>query len=112
MAKSRLSTEFQEQLSNAAFDALTTPVAKTSLIPETPQSKPKLAKNAPKARMTVQLDEGVLECAKNAVYWTRSTLAKLTEDALKEAIKRLEKERKEAFPKRQAELRVGRPLND
>lgn len=111
MAKSRLSTEFQEQLSNAAFDALTTPVAKTSLIPETPQSKPKLAKNAPKARMTVQLDEEVLECAKNAVYWTPGlTLAQLTEEALKEALERLEKKRKEPFPKRQSELKAGRPV--
>lgn len=78
-----------------------------------------------KQRLTVQISAEVLERAKNAVYWTRGlTLAKLTEQALEKAISTLEKsssifndqtgnplkKRGEKFPKRNQELKSGRPV--
>lgn len=78
-----------------------------------------------KQRLTVQISAHVLERAKNAVYWTRGlTLAKLTEQALEKAIASLEKSavvfddttgeslksKGDSFPKRQEELKSGRPV--
>lgn len=68
----------------------------------------------------------MIERAKNAVYWTRGlTLAQLTEEALEKAVSTLEnnnviyddktgnslKEKRDPFPKRDNELKPGRPVN-
>jgi hypothetical protein len=70
--------------------------------------------SAPKAikeRLTVHLSIGLIDRMKNAVYWTPGlTLAGLAEEALAQAVDKLEKERGEPFPPRQAELKGGRPL--
>ena len=78
-----------------------------------------------KQRLTVQISEDVIERAKNTVYWTRGlTLAQLTEEALENAIKNLEKisviyddstgkplkDKGDAFPKRREGLKSGRPV--
>lgn len=78
-----------------------------------------------KQRLTVQISEDVIERAKNAVYWTRGlTLAQLTEEALENAIKNLEKisviyddrtgqpikDKGDAFPERREALKSGRPV--
>ena len=62
-------------------------------------------------RFTVKLPVEVIECARNAVYWSPDlTLAGLTEKALTAYIDALEAERGEAFPPRQGELKLGRPI--
>lgn len=64
-----------------------------------------------KQRITVQISEEVIERVKNAVYWTPGlTLASLAEEAFAKAVDQLEKERKEEFPKRNEELKTGRPI--
>ncbi len=59
----------------------------------------------------MHLSVDLIDRVKNAVYWTPGlTLAGLAEDALSKAVERLERERKEPFPPRKAELKGGRPL--
>ena len=65
-----------------------------------------------KQRITVQISLDVIERVKNAVYWTPGlTLASLAEDALATAVDKLEREKKEPFPKRREELKTGRPIS-
>ncbi len=62
-------------------------------------------------RLTAKLPVAVIERARNAVYWSPGlTLAGLTEKALTAYIDALEAERGEAFPPRQGELKLGRPI--
>jgi hypothetical protein len=62
-------------------------------------------------RLSVVINSDVVERAKNAVYWTPGlTLASLTEQALFDALRKLERRRGEPFEQREAELRAGRPL--
>ena len=62
-------------------------------------------------RLTAKLPVEVIERVRNAVYWTPGmTLAGLTERALSAYIDALEAERGEAFPQRQGELKLGRPI--
>lgn len=64
-----------------------------------------------KERLTVHLPVDLIDRVKNAVYWTPGlTLAGLSEDALRKAVDRLEKERGEPYPARRSELKGGRPL--
>jgi hypothetical protein len=64
-----------------------------------------------KERLTVHLPVDLIDRVKNAVYWTPGlTLAGLSEDALRKAVDRLEKERGEPYPRRRSELKGGRPL--
>jgi hypothetical protein len=72
-----------------------------------PADAPKQAKQ----RMTFHLPVEVMERAKNAVYWTPGlTLAGLAAQALTEAVDRLERHRGQAFPRRESELKGGRPM--
>lgn len=69
-------------------------------------------KRTTKERITVQISVEVIDRLKNAVYWTPGlTLTSLAEDALIIAIDKLEKMRKEPFPKRREELKTGRPIS-
>jgi hypothetical protein len=71
------------------------------------EKRPKVEKE----RLTVHLSVDLIERVKNAVYWTPGlTLAGLAEDALREAVDKLESARGEPFPARQRELTGGRPL--
>jgi hypothetical protein len=63
-----------------------------------------------KERMTVQIDQSVIQRVKDVVYWERLTVAQFTEEALETALKRLEKLKGEPYPKRKAELKPGRPI--
>ncbi|THB65170.1 MAG: hypothetical protein D6E12_13215 [Desulfovibrio sp.] len=63
-----------------------------------------------KTRITFYLTTDTVERAKNATFWTPGmTLSSLAERALEEAVSRLENDRGEAFPQRDAELAKGRP---
>jgi hypothetical protein len=65
----------------------------------------------PKERMTFHLPVETMDRAKNAVYWTPGlTLADLADEALKDAVDKLEKKRGERFPPRASELKGGRPI--
>ena len=62
--------------------------------------------NALKERLTIQISKDVVEKTKDAVYWTPGlTVAQLTEEALIEALKKLEKRNGESFPNRKEELK-------
>ncbi len=64
-----------------------------------------------KERLTVHLPVDLIDGVKNAVYWTPGlTLARLAEDALRQALAALEAARGEPFPPRARNLTVGRPL--
>lgn len=67
--------------------------------------------NPTPGRLTVQIDETVIERARNAVYWTPGlTLSAFVEKALVRALFGLEEQRGEAFPNRQKDLKAGRPV--
>lgn len=73
---------------------------------------PKRAASKPSAkeRITVQISSEVIEGVKDIVYWNRLTVAQFIEDALREAIKRAEKQNGAPFKKRSANLKPGRPM--
>jgi len=90
-------------------------------LPEAPRPAPRPAPSrvtpvrepacVTKERLTVHLPIDLIDRVKNAVYWTPGlTLAGLSEDALRRAVDRLEKERGEPYPARRSELKGGRPL--
>ena len=65
-----------------------------------------------KKRITVQISEEIIERIKNATYWTPGlTLSYLVETALDREVNQMESERGNAFEKRRAELKTGRPIN-
>jgi len=71
----------------------------------------KPARSVLKERMTVQISKEIVEWAKNAVYWSPGlTIAQLTEKALIEALKKLEKRNGKSFQNRKSELKPGRPV--
>lgn len=66
-----------------------------------------------KQRITIHLSKGVIDRAKNAVYWEPGlTMTELAEEALKKELDRLEKKRGEQYPQRKgATLKGGRPVS-
>ncbi len=68
-------------------------------------------KSSKKQRITVQISVEVIERLKNAVYWTPGlTLASLAEEAFSKVVDELEKSKGAQFPKRNDELKTGRPI--
>jgi hypothetical protein len=68
-------------------------------------------KSQQKQRITIQLTVDVIDRIKNAVYWTPGlTMAALTEKALLDAVAKLERENKQPFVHRTANLKAGRPI--
>lgn len=64
-----------------------------------------------KERLTIHLPVDLIEKIKDSVYWTPGlTLAGLAEDAMADAVKKLEKEQGKPFLRRKANLKGGRPL--
>jgi hypothetical protein len=64
-----------------------------------------------KERVTFQLPVDLIERARNAVFWTPGlTMAALAEEAFKQALDRMEKQRGEVFPPRHSPLKTGRPV--
>ena len=64
-----------------------------------------------KERLTVHLPLDLIDGVKNAVYWIPGlTLARLAEDALRQALAALEAARGAPYPPRERPLTVGRPL--
>ena len=86
-----------------------------AVVPE-PQAVPQprttaLAAPVGKERLTVHLPVDLIEGVKNAVYWTPGlTLARLAENALRQALAALEAARGAPYPPRERNLTVGRPL--
>ena len=79
--------------------------------PRRAQATQPTATRATKERLTVHVPIDLIDRVKNAVYWTPGlTLAGLAEDALRRTVDALEAERGEAYPKRAAELKGGRPM--
>jgi hypothetical protein len=63
-----------------------------------------------KERLTVHLSLDLIDRLKNAVFWTPGmTMAALVEDAVRQAIDRMEKQRGEPFETRTGMVRRGRP---
>lgn len=85
------------------------PINGTSHAPK--RRGPKLTVPA-KERATFQLTPGLLDRARDAVYFTPgATMAALMEDALRSHLEKLEKKRGTPFPSRRgAVLRTGRPV--
>lgn len=64
----------------------------------------------PKQRITIQISNETAERARDAVYWTAGlTLTSLTEQSLCKFLDRLENKRKAKFPRRNQEIKTGRP---
>ena len=75
------------------------------------RAEPPPEPDEPKARerVTIALSSELMERARNAVYWTPgATLAGLVEDAVADAMDRLEKEHGGPFKARSANLKPGR----
>ena len=62
-------------------------------------------------RLTVHVPVALIDGVKNAVYWTPGlTLARLAEDAVRQALAAREATRGAPYPPRERPLTVGRPL--
>ena len=86
-----------------------------SLVPgtlaESSSQKRKAKAKVRKIRAAFHLPMDLFDQARDAVYWTPGlTLSSLCEDGLRSEIVSLERKRGEGFPKRAAELKVGRPI--
>lgn len=82
-----------------------------------PEAKPALPAKPRKVRATFHLPEDLMDEARNAVVAlsgppVRLTLADLAENAVRRELERLREEhnRGKAFPRREGELRGGRPI--
>jgi hypothetical protein len=63
-----------------------------------------------KQRVTITLPSSLLERLRNAVYWTgHGPLARLISEALDDAVTHMEEANGDAFPRRLAPLKRGRP---
>jgi hypothetical protein len=63
-----------------------------------------------KQRVTITLPHSLLERLRNAVYWTgHGPLARLISEALDDAVTHMEEANGQAFPRRLAPLKRGRP---
>lgn len=80
--------------------------------PPAASREPRPASRAtPRARHNIFVDAALLDAVKDAVYWTHGqNLTRFTEEALREKLERMERERGEQFPPREAPLRTGRPM--
>ena len=66
---------------------------------------------APKERVTIALPAELMDRARNTVYWTPgATLAGLVEDAMVNALERLEREHGGPFVSRSSNLKPGRRM--
>ena len=64
-----------------------------------------------RSKVSAEVDYSVAERVKNAVYWTPGlTMARFIENALEDAIQKLEEERGGRFEARERELVGGRPM--
>jgi hypothetical protein len=79
--------------------------------------KPNTPREMPKVRATLYLSQQILEQARDATvhlagYPARLTLTKLAENALRAELERLKRLYNDGqdFPKRDADLRGGRPI--
>jgi ribosome-binding protein aMBF1 (putative translation factor) len=72
--------------------------------PPPPATKPVMEK------ITTPYPVELIERARNAAYWDRTTLAGIMVQALADALDRMEQGRGEPYPPRQSELRGGRPV--
>ena len=64
-----------------------------------------------RSKVSAEVDYSVAERVKNAVYWTPGlTMARFIENALEDAIQKLEEEKGERFEAREGELVGGRPM--
>ncbi len=77
---------------------------------ELPEPAPEPAKAA-RERVTIALSAELMERARNAVWWNRGTLAGLVEDAVAEALERLERENGGPFKARSEALKPGRRVS-
>lgn len=75
-----------------------------------PAPEPEPAKVA-RERVTIALPADLMERARNAVYWTPgATLAGLVEEAMADAMDRLEQENAGTFKPRSSNLKPGRRM--
>jgi hypothetical protein len=62
------------------------------------------------ARITLQLSAELIERLRNVVYWTPGlTLTAIVTEALRRCVEEREAEHGGAYPKREQQLRIGRP---
>jgi len=81
------------------------------LRPQEPAEPDPLPPKPDRERVTISLATELMERARNAVFWTPgATLAGLVEDAVAEAMERMEKERGGAFEPRSQALKPGRKV--
>ena len=61
-------------------------------------------------KITTPFPVELIERARDAAYWERVTLSGIIVQALADALDKMERERGDAYPPRQSELRGGRPV--
>jgi hypothetical protein len=61
-------------------------------------------------KITTPFPVELIERARDAAYWDRTTLTGIVVQALADALDRMEKGRGEPYPPREGELRGGRPF--
>lgn len=75
-----------------------------------PPASPQPASKPQTEKITTPYPVELIERARNAAYWDRTTLAGIMVQALADALDRLEQARGESYPPRQSPLRGGRPV--
>jgi hypothetical protein len=98
----------QSTISHDPYAFIGTPskadMPKAPPLPSPPVSKSDMEK------ITTPFPVELIERARDAAYWDRTTLAGIIVQALADALDRMEKGRGEPYPPRAGELRGGRPV--
>ena len=76
-----------------------------------PEPKPEDTQDEkmPKGKVTVLIENDLLERLRNAAWWQRKTLATLAEEGLQLVVERLERQHGGPFEQREKDLPKGRP---
>ena len=77
---------------------------------ESKPAKPLPARKVATEKVSTIYPVDLIERARNAAYWDRSTLAGIIVQALNDALDRMEEQRGEPYPPRKNDLRGGRPV--
>lgn len=92
----------------------TTKEAKKEPVPDTRkkvESKPEESSppRVSKEKVTVLVENDLLERVRNAAWWQRKTLASLAEEGLRLVVERMERQHGGPFDQRTEDLKTGRP---
>lgn len=95
-------------INDTTKEVVAEPLPEARRKPEAKPSEPPEPKST-KGKVTVLVENDLLERLRNAAWWQRKTLATLAEEGLRLVVERLERQHGGPFEPREEDLKTGRP---